>query len=188
MLHLQIATTAQNAITWAQYIPAVIGLGGVVIGGLITFGMQAWERRLTRTAKMMSEVAEIVVLSTAIKDGLQTIHMPAVEFKLTKEQINSFAAQAASDWAEVQAKLLRLGLTTNRYISSAVDQLLESLKTATNYLDPHNRSGLKTDFEHERHMLGKVEYDEETLVAVSKAPLVRKKRTLVNRREGRPVE
>jgi hypothetical protein len=67
MLHLQIALVAENAIDWAQSIPAVIGLGGVVIGGLITFGTQAWERHLTRTAKMMSEVAEIVVLSTPSK-------------------------------------------------------------------------------------------------------------------------
>ncbi|MGO4298103.1 hypothetical protein [Glutamicibacter sp. MCAF14] len=181
MLHLQIAATAQNTIAWAQYIPAVIGLGGVVIGGLITFGMQAWERHLTRTAKMMSEVAEIVVLSTAIKDGLQTIHMPAVEFKLTKEQIDSIAAQAASDWAEAQAKLLRLGLTTNRHISSAVDQLLTSLKTATNYLDPNSRPGLKTDFEYSDQMLANVEFDQESLVVVSRAPFLRKKRRLARR-------
>lgn len=188
MLHLQIALVAENTIDWARYIPAVIGLGGVVVGGLITFGMQAWERHLTRTAKMMSEVAEIAVLSTAIKDGLQTIHMPAVEYKLTKEQIDSFAAQATSDWAEAQAKLLRLGLTANRRISLAGDQLLKSLKTATNYLDPHSRPGLKTDFEHADRMLLNVEFDQETLIAVSKASLLRKKRTLVKRQQARPGE
>lgn len=32
MLHLQTTATAENAIDWAQHIPAVIGLGGVVIG------------------------------------------------------------------------------------------------------------------------------------------------------------
>lgn len=188
MLHLQITPAAENAIDWAQYIPAVIGLTGVVVGGLITFGMQVWDRHLNRTVNMMTEVAEIVVLSTAIKDGLQTIHMPAVEFKLTQEQIDSFAFKATSDWSEAQAKLLRLGLTTNRHISSAGNQLLNSLKAATNYLDPHSRPGMKTDFEHESYMLGLVEYDEETLVAVSKAPLLRKRRTLAMRQETRPVE
>lgn len=186
MLHLQIALAADNAIDWAQYIPAVIGLGGVVIGGLITFGMQAWERHLSRTAKMMSEVAEIVVLSTGIKDGLQTIHMPAVEYKLSQEQIDSFAAQATSDWAEAQAKHLRLSLTSNKRISAAGDQLLKSLKNATNYLDPYSRPGLKTDFASADQMLWNVEYDQETLIEVSKAPLLRKKRTLAKQQKGRP--
>lgn len=186
MLHLQIALGAENAIDWAQYIPAVIGLGGVVIGGLITFGMQAWERHLTRTVKMMSEVAEIVVLSTAIKGGLQTIHMPAVEYKLSQEQIDLFAAQATNDWAEARAKLLRLSLTANKHISAAGDQLLKSLKNATNYLDPHSRPGLKTDFASADQMLWNVEYDQETLVTVSKAPFLRKKRTLVKQQGGRP--
>ncbi|MBV1781294.1 hypothetical protein KRR55_19470 [Paeniglutamicibacter sp. ABSL32-1] len=188
MLHLQLDLAAENAIDWAQYIPAVIGLGGVVVGGLITFGMQAWERHLTRTAKMMSEVAEIVVLSTAIKDGLQTIHMPAVEYKLSQEQNDSFAAKATSDWAEAQAKLLRLSLTANKHISAAGSQLLESLKTATNYLDPHSRPGLRTDFEHGDQMLRNVEFEKETLISVSMAPILRKRRTLASRREGRPGE
>ncbi|NKG20873.1 hypothetical protein [Paeniglutamicibacter terrestris] len=104
-------------------------------------------------------MADIVVLSTAIQDGLQTIHMPAVAFKLTKEQIDSFAAKAMSDWSEAQAKLLRLGLTTNRHTDSAGNQLLNSLKAATNYLDPHSRPGLKTDFEYADQRLLKVEFD-----------------------------
>lgn len=186
MLHLQIALANEYPIDWAQYMPAFIGLGGVFIGGLITFGMQAWERYVIRTAKMMSEVAEIVVLSTAIYDGLQTIHMPAVEYKLTQEQINSFATQATSDWTEAQAKLLRLSLTANKHIGAAGDQLSKSLKNATNYLDPHSRTGLKTDFEYVGPMLGSVEYDQETLVVVSKAPLLRKKRDLAKQQDSRP--
>ncbi|MET0870720.1 MAG: hypothetical protein ABWX89_00165 [Paeniglutamicibacter terrestris] len=104
-------------------------------------------------------MADIVVLSTAIQDGLQTIHMPAVAFKLTKEQIDS-----------------------------AGNQLLNSLKAATNYLDPHSRPGLKTDFEYADQRLLKVEFDQESLIAVFKAPLLRKKRTPTKRKEARPGE
>lgn len=175
-------------IDWSQYMPAVIGLFGVIIGGLLTFGMQSRERRLNQLAAIRAEVAEVVILSTAIQEGLQTIHMPAVEFKLSREQIASVMPQVTADWISARAKLIQLSHTADKSTKKAADQLLLSLKNATNYLDPHSRPGLKTDFDRADEVLFDVESRTSALSAVSQAFPIRRRMVLQKHQKIRESE
>ncbi|QRQ79326.1 hypothetical protein [Glutamicibacter protophormiae] len=175
-------------IDWSHYMPAVIGLLGVVVGGVLTFGMQARERRLNRLATIRTEVAEVVILSTAIQEGLQTIHMPAVEYKLSKEQIESVIPQVTGEWLSARSKLIRLSHTADKATKQAADQLLLSLKTATNYLDPHSRPGLKTDFECADDVLHDLESCANALSDVSQALPIRRHMVLKKHQKIRELE
>lgn len=175
-------------ISWSEYMSAAIGLLGVVVGGLLTFGMQARERRLNRLATIKTEVAEVVILSTAIREGLQTIHMPGVEYKLSREQIDSVMPQVTKDWISARAKLIRLSHTADKPTKKAADQLLLSLKTATNYLDPHSRPGLKTDFDRADEVLFDVESRTSALSAVSQAFPIRRRMVLQKHQKIRELE
>lgn len=175
-------------IDWSHYMPAIIGLLGVVVGGLLTFGMQTYERRLNRLETIRTEVAEVVILSTAIQEGLQTIHMSAVEYKLSREQIESVMPQVTADWISARSKLIRLSHTADESTKQAADQLLLSLKTATNYLDPHSRPGLKTNFEDADDVLLAVESRTSALSAVSQALPIRRRMVLKKHQKRRELE
>lgn len=175
-------------IDWSHYMPAVIGLLGVVVGGLLTFGMQTYERRLKKLAAIGAEVAEVVILSTAVQEGLQTIHMPAVEYKLSREQIESVMPQVTADWISARSKLIRLSHTADKSTKQAADQLLLSLKTAMNYLDPHSRPGLKTNFEGADDVLLAVESRTSALSAVSQALPIRRRMVLEKHQKIQEME
>lgn len=99
MIRVVITSVAEQA-SQAQpdYTPAVIGLGGVVVGGLIRVMAQTAKERSARVADMRADVMDFAHKATVMADNLAELEnirreKPFLWKSITQDKLQSFSAE-----------------------------------------------------------------------------------------------
>lgn len=149
-----------------DYTPAMIGLGGVIIGGALTGLSQAILRRADKLHKMREEVAALISSSMNTRTSMKMVHHTT---PLPTEERAQYADSLNQETTKLYLLHHVLTLTAPRSIGSASKQLAQAVESATHYGEPRNGTGNADSFERMPAHLKYIGFCEDSLILVAKS-------------------
>nr|WP_176704899.1 hypothetical protein [Arthrobacter sp.] len=128
--------------------PALIGLIGVGVGGLMTVTGQSITRRAERLHAMRQEVAQVMGLSHMIRSLYVAYHADGKAPEAVKDR---YLKQLNADRPEMLKMCQLLMITAPRSISVAARALAETVTAADNYTHPATGEGKGERFKNTLH-------------------------------------